>query len=256
MGWVHRDISTGNILVYDGRGLLTDFEYAKRWDTEEHTSHQMRTGTEYFMSLEVDAHEYLFQIQGVGRPETIPHRGGKKSFTKLVGALPSHFETQVKPALPFRYHPLNDWESLFWVSMYMMVIDRIVKPTKNQPQQTSDKLEKQRALARGLFYSYKERSVKFSQAAANQVDPFKETLLDCLHDDLKHVATALGNIRVALLNAYREVEANPDQHPDGAVSVDIIWDTIPSQYNKICQILDAQDITVERLPVRQGLKAA
>ncbi|EKM61535.1 uncharacterized protein PHACADRAFT_168990 [Phanerochaete carnosa HHB-10118-sp] len=161
---------------------------------------------------------------------------------------------QMGSSLPFRYHPLNDWESLFWVSLYM-VLDRVVKPKGNQTQQPSDKLEKQRELARGLFYSYKERSVKFSQLATEERDPFKQTLINCLHDDLELVATVLGDIRVELLNAYREVEANPDQHPDGAASVDIIWETIPSQYNKICRFLDTQDIAVGRLPVRQGLKA-
>ena len=31
-GWVHRDISTGNLLCYSGRGILADFEYAKKFD--------------------------------------------------------------------------------------------------------------------------------------------------------------------------------------------------------------------------------
>lgn len=29
-GWVHRDVSTGNIILWEGKGILTDFEYAKR----------------------------------------------------------------------------------------------------------------------------------------------------------------------------------------------------------------------------------
>lgn len=28
-GWVHRDISTGNIYLFENRGLLSDFEYAR-----------------------------------------------------------------------------------------------------------------------------------------------------------------------------------------------------------------------------------
>lgn len=34
-GWVHRDISSGNIIVYKGRGYLTDFEYAKETNFSE-----------------------------------------------------------------------------------------------------------------------------------------------------------------------------------------------------------------------------
>jgi prepilin-type processing-associated H-X9-DG protein len=33
-GYVHRDVSTGNILFCDGRGILMDLEYAKRMDAE------------------------------------------------------------------------------------------------------------------------------------------------------------------------------------------------------------------------------
>ena len=29
-GWVHRDLSIGNLYLYQGRGLIGDFEYAKR----------------------------------------------------------------------------------------------------------------------------------------------------------------------------------------------------------------------------------
>lgn len=28
-GWVHRDISSGNVYYYEGRGIVGDFEYAK-----------------------------------------------------------------------------------------------------------------------------------------------------------------------------------------------------------------------------------
>jgi len=33
-GYVHRDISVGNILLYEGRGLLMDLEYSKQVDQE------------------------------------------------------------------------------------------------------------------------------------------------------------------------------------------------------------------------------
>ena len=31
-GWVHRDVSAGNILLYGDRGLIADLEYAKKED--------------------------------------------------------------------------------------------------------------------------------------------------------------------------------------------------------------------------------
>ena len=42
-GWVHRDVSTGNVLVDTaGKVRLADFEYAKKLD-EESNSHDVRT---------------------------------------------------------------------------------------------------------------------------------------------------------------------------------------------------------------------
>lgn len=41
-GWVHRDLSTGNILVFEGRGILNDLEYAKHWRTEGQAGHTGR----------------------------------------------------------------------------------------------------------------------------------------------------------------------------------------------------------------------
>lgn len=32
-GWVHRDISSGNVYYYEGRGIVGDFEYAKEIDS-------------------------------------------------------------------------------------------------------------------------------------------------------------------------------------------------------------------------------
>lgn len=41
-GSVHRNISTGNILLYEGRGILNDLEYAKTWQTEGQPVHTVR----------------------------------------------------------------------------------------------------------------------------------------------------------------------------------------------------------------------
>lgn len=39
--WVHRDISSGNVLIVDGVVKLTDVEYAKHEDDKSH--HGIRT---------------------------------------------------------------------------------------------------------------------------------------------------------------------------------------------------------------------
>ncbi|KIP02969.1 hypothetical protein PHLGIDRAFT_122006 [Phlebiopsis gigantea 11061_1 CR5-6] len=50
LGWVHRDISSGNILVVGVRPKIADLEYAKHED--ELSMHSARKGTPYFMATE------------------------------------------------------------------------------------------------------------------------------------------------------------------------------------------------------------
>ncbi|KAI5116305.1 hypothetical protein M0805_004646 [Coniferiporia weirii] len=62
-GWVHRDISAGNVYSYINgrgwlRGLLGDLEYARRAGTD--AKHEVRTGTKAFMAIEVESQAYRF----------------------------------------------------------------------------------------------------------------------------------------------------------------------------------------------------
>ena len=40
-GWVHRDISAGNLYLYDGRGVIGDLEYAKRRNSDVVHEHRI-----------------------------------------------------------------------------------------------------------------------------------------------------------------------------------------------------------------------
>ncbi|OCB90762.1 hypothetical protein A7U60_g2006 [Sanghuangporus baumii] len=55
-GWVHRDLSVGNLYLYEGRGLIGDLEYAmqKNYDVE----HELLTGTPHFMAVEAAVRHY------------------------------------------------------------------------------------------------------------------------------------------------------------------------------------------------------
>jgi hypothetical protein len=49
-GWVHRDISVGNVYLYKGRGVLGDLEFAK--NTADRSQHELRTVRGiYFLSV-------------------------------------------------------------------------------------------------------------------------------------------------------------------------------------------------------------
>jgi serine/threonine protein kinase len=49
-GWVHRDISVGNVYLHEGRGVLGDLEFAK--NTAGQSQHELRTvRVIYFLSV-------------------------------------------------------------------------------------------------------------------------------------------------------------------------------------------------------------
>ncbi|KAI6140067.1 hypothetical protein EDD17DRAFT_1499893 [Pisolithus thermaeus] len=93
VGWVHRDVSGGNVLRWDKLGKLADLEYAKHMNSN--TSHEVRTGTLDFMACEVEAQKYLFQ----------PH-----------GLLPYDDDDST----PFRFNPLHDMESVWWIATWTL----------------------------------------------------------------------------------------------------------------------------------------
>ncbi|KAJ3743586.1 hypothetical protein DFH05DRAFT_1525854 [Lentinula detonsa] len=97
-GWVHRDISCGNVYSYDKdhpRGILGDLEYARRCDATE--IHQLRTGTLDFMASEVISQSWDYL--------PIPPEDDD--------------EDDIQPA-PFAYNPLHDLESCWWLLVYIL----------------------------------------------------------------------------------------------------------------------------------------
>ncbi|KAJ3910459.1 hypothetical protein F5879DRAFT_1051955 [Lentinula edodes] len=65
-GFVHRDISAANVLVKDGNAKLIDLEYSKRVQPvfqPRSGSSDVKTGTMFFMPVEVMTGEYLFEPQ-------------------------------------------------------------------------------------------------------------------------------------------------------------------------------------------------
>ncbi|KAI6111275.1 hypothetical protein F5141DRAFT_1046996 [Pisolithus sp. B1] len=91
--WVHRDTSAGNVLRWDQIGKLGDLEYAKRMGSN--TIREVRTGTLDFMACEVEAQKCLFQPPGrwvIGEDENTP----------------------------FRFNPLHDMESLWWIATWTL----------------------------------------------------------------------------------------------------------------------------------------
>ncbi|KAL5536944.1 hypothetical protein ACEPAF_767 [Sanghuangporus sanghuang] len=114
-GYVHRDISAGNVFYSESRGLIGDLEYAKDMSTDG--THLMRTGTPDFMAVEVMRQEYLYQ----------PQQGSsriRKGFTNE--RLPNErLQERLKamrniPRLPFVQNEGHDIESSWWIAIHIL----------------------------------------------------------------------------------------------------------------------------------------
>ncbi|KAI6154649.1 hypothetical protein BKA82DRAFT_1005590 [Pisolithus tinctorius] len=92
VGWVHRDVSAANSLRAGEVGKLADLEYAKRMN--DTNKHEIRTGTVNFMACEVEGQKYLFKP-------------------------PGYFD-EVYSRPPFRFNPLHDMESLWWIQTWTL----------------------------------------------------------------------------------------------------------------------------------------
>ncbi|TFY52299.1 hypothetical protein EVG20_g10608 [Dentipellis fragilis] len=113
-GWVHRDISGGNMLWFSeaemqGRGILSDLEYAKKFDANGQGSADPKTdtqGTPFFMAIEIQRQSHIY------RPR------------KAVGLeeLPSRITIKHSKSLLMIHNFEHDLESLFWVLLWTITV--------------------------------------------------------------------------------------------------------------------------------------
>ncbi|GJE97385.1 hypothetical protein PsYK624_136020 [Phanerochaete sordida] len=162
-GWVHCDISSGNILLVNGELKLGDFEYAKH--EGDQTGHGVRTGTPYFMSTEVDGRKYHYlhhkrvvEPTKKSRADRLalmdPHPAPKPAESTAALKAPALVATpRMSATLSFIYNPLHDLESVWWLSLWALVARRYVQQPDDDPEQFFLACRNQSTFTSLVFYS-------------------------------------------------------------------------------------------------------
>ncbi|KAH9485687.1 hypothetical protein JR316_0002597 [Psilocybe cubensis] len=130
-GWVHRDISSGNIMAHRAdlkaakqpwQAKLADLEYAKKFPSlNDREAGDPKTGTPYFMPLEIMLKHYLFD------PRTQEHRdavarGDKpkpsKDKVRDKKKQKGDVSSQPDPTRHVIHNFQHDLESLWWILLW------------------------------------------------------------------------------------------------------------------------------------------
>jgi len=191
-GWVHRDISSGNILAYQESGgalraKLADLEYARKFPRDDGKvagdpktvcflsssiiiSYSIeRQGTPYFMAIEILELRYL---------AVAPDSSDSESFEKQT------VETERTPQVVHNFQ--HDLESVWWILLWTITC-RIAHP----PSQ---------AYAKTIFDNSMRSSLQRYDALA---EPLTRTLRTVLKESLSEFSVYMESMRKYLLKQYR-----------------------------------------------------
>ncbi|KAG8950086.1 hypothetical protein FRC04_007940 [Tulasnella sp. 424] len=138
-GWVHRDISSGNIYAYrfqesgtdKVRGILADLEFAKLFEAERaEGSSDPRTGTAFFMPVEIQR-QILFYNPAASRkmPSRVKpknkepdNNNNKSSSSSEESSDEEASESDLKRSIGVIHNFEHDMESIFWLLLWILSV--------------------------------------------------------------------------------------------------------------------------------------
>ncbi|KZV62255.1 hypothetical protein PENSPDRAFT_758831 [Peniophora sp. CONT] len=241
-GLVHRDVSAGNSLFYEGRGILSGLEYAKEYG--KISASDSRTGTPDFMAVEYQAKTYLF-LPEMEMPVTAGANGSDL----------------MEP--PFIRNPVHDLESVFWQYLWFLhyrMPRNLV--TQQKPSELLKALSDVSGSAYNLF-SYgiegnttREHLITLSRGSSNR--SLLKSLILINGVELLESDELTGRLR----NEYKRVEeATPElvndrlQIPIATFQSDDIYNTFKGYFQRTLnhlEQLEGGNLSVEDSSVARG----
>ncbi|KAI3608807.1 hypothetical protein WG66_003765 [Moniliophthora roreri] len=198
-GYVHRDISIGNILYSEVNGRIVarlgDLEYAKQVSVSSESHRDLKTGTPHFIACEVERGKYLF------RPRQTTSTDAQALIRQILA---NTTKTETTPStVPFRFHYLHDLESVWWI-MVFFVFTKIPVGVKLSDEQ----LRIQRDTCKSIFPHPFMSLIRQEFFINSTVD--RDAHMAILVNDFastRAIVHAIGNF---LCKQYGAVEAMPD----------------------------------------------
>lgn len=271
-GWVHRDISYGNILHVKTPASdesreritstkITDLEYAKR--ISANTTHRgVRTGTPYFMAIEVAHDSYVFETVDEGPTEQLSifdivrkrKRESEIPEQEMVtNQAVNEDTTQADPLegnaddnerVWFRHNPLHDLESVAWLGLYLVAIPEFENDLRRDGSRRWGKdefaafMRAQHQLAWNAFCRPAFRSFVLKTPG------YLARFIKGLHPTVANVVVLLSKVFSILHNAY--VEAEKSVRPGMSNVLDTnhlgVNQRICAEMAKISSMLRKQDL--------------
>ncbi|KAL5479068.1 hypothetical protein ACEPAI_2356 [Sanghuangporus weigelae] len=204
-GWVHRDISIGNLYMYRGRGLIGDLEYAKRKNSD--IAHELRTGTPDFMAVEAAGRIYTYLPEEDDDEFEAEHRAmveGRVADIRL--------KEKTERSTPFFHNDLHDLESLWWIAVWVLFSSRPVSDDGTENAEDSERDEQREAASSVLFPSVELRRER--RLFLQSKDDFYARVA-WMPDRFRSIKVVLNTLRRSIVRKYSKFEADyPDFRDD------------------------------------------
>ncbi|KAF8191342.1 other/FunK1 protein kinase [Pholiota molesta] len=198
-GWVHRDISSGNILAHrkdsgKWQAKLSDFEYARRYppppDYVLLTRKRLPKGTPYFMPHEILSLSTLYVIEQdeaevEAHPFTVDQVLEMEASLTLVEHDPETTVTQSAPEQVIIYNFQHDLESVWWILLWTL--------TSRVPYEPSTDFAKKVFQNRTTMWMERKNCIMYD---------ISRPLIACLEPSLRPFAAPLENARNTMFKYY------------------------------------------------------
>ena len=200
------------------------------------------------MSVEVDAEGYLFRSDG-----NTAHDNGATDVEALLQTITDYDSSaessdsmweevsSTDVVVPFRNNPLHDFESIYWLALYLLLYGDIQLPD-GAAEMTPAHIQACRALTKTVFTNgpYRPAFLRNGQFANR------------LHPMVSDVVEKLDGLRQTVVKAFTKAEANLEQPIPFSVG-EANCRAVASMLVKVIKHLRTQDIVVSR--DRVGLPA-